>query len=169
MYNPTFMARVIELSLQAIDRPGTQPFGSVVVQKGKIVGEGLNYALAKHDPTSHGEIEAIRDACQRLRTTDLSDCELYAIGEPCPMCAVALRLAGIRHLYYGATHADATKAYEPFVGSPYQDIGVTVLQEQAGLPLREQNLPSSQHMRLECVDVYDQWAKATVKQLAADR
>ena len=54
--------------------PGARPYGAVVVKDGKIVGEGLNQSAKKFDPTSHGEVEAVRDACRNLKTTDLSGC-----------------------------------------------------------------------------------------------
>ena len=71
MYDEKFMRRAIELSAQALDEPGARPYGAVVVRDGKIVGEGLNQSAKNFDPTSHGEVEAIRDACRNLKTTDL--------------------------------------------------------------------------------------------------
>ena len=82
MYDEKFMRRAIELSAQALDTPGTRPFGAVVVKDGKIVGEGLNQSAKNYDPTSHGEVEAVRDACRNLKTTDLSGAELYTSCEP---------------------------------------------------------------------------------------
>src|SRR6188508_2387851 len=64
MYDEKFMRRAIELSAQSVDQPGTRPYGAVVVKDGKIVGEGLNHSPGTFDPTSHGEVEAIRDACR---------------------------------------------------------------------------------------------------------
>ena len=65
-YRDEFMQRALALSAQALDTPGTEPFGAVVVKDGRIVGEGFNHSVAHWDPTSHGETEAIRDACRRL-------------------------------------------------------------------------------------------------------
>ena len=152
------MDRVIELSREALTRPGTQPFGALVVRDGVIIGEGLNHAIANHDPTSHGEIEAIRDACRRERLTTLAGCEMYAIGEPCPMCAVAIRLAGIEHLYYGASHADAKSAFSSLAGTPYEDIGVEALRVEALKPVDDRTTPCSQHDVSECASVYLEWA-----------
>lgn len=83
------------------------PFGAVVVKGGAIVGRGHNRVLAKHDPTCHGEIEAIRDACAKLGTYDLTGCELYTSCYPCPMCLSATIWANIRVIYYGNTAKDA--------------------------------------------------------------
>lgn len=162
MYQQIFMDRVIALSRQAIDKPGTQPFGALLVRNGEIVGEGLNHAIKHHDPTSHGEIEAIRDACQRLQTNDLSDCDMYAIGEPCPMCTAAIKLSRIRHLYYGATHSDATAAFKPLANTEYADIGVTALRHDVCLSIEQRSTGSSQHQRSTCSEVYVDWVAATV-------
>ncbi|MBQ9474553.1 MAG: nucleoside deaminase [Bacteroidales bacterium] len=82
------------------------PFGAVVVRDGKIVGRGHNMVLASHDPTSHGEVQAIRDASSNLGTHDLSGCDIYTTGEPCHMCLCACMWANIRRIYYGCTIAD---------------------------------------------------------------
>ncbi|MET0333728.1 MAG: deaminase, partial [Rhizobacter sp.] len=68
MYDPRFMSRAIALSQEALTTPGTEPFGAVVVKDGAIVGEGFNHSLVHFDPTSHGEVEALRDACRKLKT-----------------------------------------------------------------------------------------------------
>jgi guanine deaminase len=66
------------------------PFGAVIVYKNKIIGRGYNRVLETNDPTKHAEMMAISDAAKHLKRFDLSDCELYATGEPCPMCLAAI-------------------------------------------------------------------------------
>ncbi|TCU37045.1 MULTISPECIES: hypothetical protein [Rhizobium] len=66
-YNKEFMARAVELSREALSKPGTEPFGAIVVLNGKIVGECLNHSLAHFDPTSHGEVEAFEGLTKRER------------------------------------------------------------------------------------------------------
>lgn len=83
------------------------PFGSVVVRDGIIVGRGHNRVLEKRDPTCHGEIEAIRNACAQLGTADLSGCELYTTAEPCPMCLGAILWANISTVHFGCTREDS--------------------------------------------------------------
>ena len=100
MYQEKFMRRAIEISAEALDIPGTEPFGAVVVWDGKIVGEGINRSVLNNDPTSHGETEAIRDACRSLGTVHLRGCELYTSCEPCALCVAAMEIAGISRLYY---------------------------------------------------------------------
>ena len=83
------------------------PFGAIVIKNGKIVGTGVNRVIGKHDPTAHAEIEAIRQACINLKTHDLTGCEIYATGYPCPMCMSAIIWANIKKVYYSASYWDA--------------------------------------------------------------
>lgn len=83
------------------------PFGAVIVRDGQIIGRGRNQVLAKHDPTCHAEVAAIRDACHNLGTHDLRDAILYTSCYPCPMCLSATIWANIKTVYYGNTAADA--------------------------------------------------------------
>ncbi len=159
------MDMVIDLSRKALTLPGTQPFGAILVRNGVVIGEGLNHEIARHDPTSHGEIEAIRDACQRLETNDLSDCTMYAIGEPCPMCTVAIRLAKISQVYYGASHLDAFNAYSGLSDTPYADIGVEGLRAEAGTPVESRSIPYHCHEPEACAAVYREWAVYMEKKL----
>lgn len=85
------------------------PFGAVIVKNGEIVASGHNRVLKNNDSTCHGEIDAIRSAEQKLETYDLSGCQLYATGEPCPMCLAAILWANIEKVYYGCTLDDNEK------------------------------------------------------------
>ncbi len=96
-----FMREAIAEASEGIHAGHGGPFGSVIVKDGKIVGRGHNRVLINHDPTCHGEVSAIRDAGERLETHDLSGCELYTTGEPCPMCLCACMWANIEKVYYG--------------------------------------------------------------------
>lgn len=82
------------------------PFGSVIVKDGKIIGQGHNMVVANNDSTCHGEISAIRNAEQEIKSFDLSGAELYTTGEPCPMCLAACMWANIDRVYYGCTIED---------------------------------------------------------------
>lgn len=82
------------------------PFGAVVVKDGAVVGKGHNQVLRNNDPTCHAEMMAIRKACKTLDTYDLSGCEIYATGEPCPMCLSAILWANIDKVYYGCNIID---------------------------------------------------------------
>ncbi len=101
-----YMTEAIEEALVGIYNGHGGPFGCVIVKDGKIVGRGHNMVLKNNDSTAHGEISAIRDAEQALRTYDLSGCVLYTTGEPCPMCLYAILWANIDKVYYGCTIED---------------------------------------------------------------
>ena len=84
------------------------PFGAVIVDKnGNIIATGNNKVLKNNDPTAHAEIEAIREACHKLNTYDLSQYVLYTSCEPCPMCLSAIIWANIKNVYYACTKEDA--------------------------------------------------------------
>ncbi|WP_300625773.1 nucleoside deaminase [uncultured Megasphaera sp.] len=102
-----FMDEAIAESAKNLKTGHGGPFGAVVVKDGVIVGRGHNEVLKHNDPTCHGEIQAIRDACRSLGTYDLSGCELYTSAEPCPMCLSAIIWANIKTVYYGNSAKDA--------------------------------------------------------------
>lgn len=83
------------------------PFGAVIVKNNQVVGKGHNMVLKNQDPTCHAEIEAIRNACKKLKTYDLSGCDIYIVGDPCPMCFAAINWANINKIYYGCNTSDA--------------------------------------------------------------
>lgn len=86
------------------------PFGAVIVDKdGNIISNGNNRVIMEKDPTAHAEISAIREACKKLNTYDLSEYILYTSCEPCPMCLSAIIWANIKKVYYGCTKEDAGK------------------------------------------------------------
>lgn len=86
------------------------PFGAVIVDKlGNIISTGNNQVLKNNDPTAHAEVVAIRNACSKLNTYDLSEYILYTSCEPCPMCLSAIIWSNIKHIYYACTREDASK------------------------------------------------------------
>lgn len=95
-----WMYRCLALGRLAL-AAGDAPVGTVIVKQGECIAEGIEAVVAKQDPTAHAEIEAIRAACHRLNTRDLSTCVLYTNVEPCWMCAYAILETGIRHIYFG--------------------------------------------------------------------
>ncbi len=101
-----YMQQAIEEAREGIHLGHGGPFGTVIVKNGKILAKGHNMVLANHDATAHGEVTAIRNAGSLLGTHDLSGCELYTTGEPCPMCLAACMWANIEKVYYGCTIVD---------------------------------------------------------------
>lgn len=104
--NVEYMRLAIEEARTGIRLGHGGPFGSVIVKDGKVVGRGHNRVLANNDPTCHGEVAAIRDACGEIGTFDLTGCEIYTTGEPCHMCLCACMWANISKIYYGCTISD---------------------------------------------------------------
>ena len=101
-----FMLKAIELSIKSAETTGG-PFGCVIVKDNKIISEGSNKVTSTNDPTAHGEIVAIREACLKLNTFNLSGCELYSTCEPCPMCLSAIYWSHIDKIFYANTRDDA--------------------------------------------------------------
>ncbi len=101
-----FMREAIRLADESVANGGG-PFGAVVVKDGKIVAGSSNSVTKDNDPTAHAEVNAIRQACRKLGTFDLSECVIYTSCEPCPMCLGAIYWAHIDHIYYGNTRTDA--------------------------------------------------------------
>lgn len=101
-----FMMEAVKEAYSGIKARHGGPFGSVVVKDGKIIGRGHNRVLADNDPTSHGEVEAIRDACRNLGSHDLEGCIIYTTAEPCPMCLGACLWANIKEVRYGCDRKD---------------------------------------------------------------
>jgi guanine deaminase len=107
MTSEDFMQRAVALALECMRANKGGPFGAVIVRAGAIVAEGWNEVTSTNDPTAHAEVVAIRRACTKLGTFDLSDCEIYASCEPCPMCLGAIYWARFRTLYYANTRQEA--------------------------------------------------------------
>ena len=101
-----FMKIAISEARKGISAGHGGPFGCVIVKDGKIVGKGHNEVVKRNDPTCHGEVMAIRDACKNIGSFDLSGCDLYTTAEPCPMCAGAIMWANIKKVWYGCNIAD---------------------------------------------------------------
>lgn len=81
---------------------GEVPIGAVIVLNEEVIARAHNYRETWNDPTAHAELIVIQEASRRLGSWRLSDCDLYVTLEPCPMCAGAIMLSRIRHVYYGA-------------------------------------------------------------------
>lgn len=152
------MRRAIEISARALETTGTEPFGAVVVMDGQIVGEGINRSQLDHDPTSHGETEAIRSACRNLLTVDLSGCELYSSCEPCAMCVAAMGIAGIGHLYFAADHQQSKAALGDLPESVRFSIDTMALRADCGKPIGERSVPAEQALGEEAAKIIEAWA-----------
>lgn len=103
------MRRAIELARNGMKAGDGGPFGAVIVRGGEIIGEGWNRVLATNDPTAHGEVVAIRDACSKIGGHSLEGCVIHTTGQPCPMCLGAIHWARISAIRYGFSITDAAR------------------------------------------------------------
>ena len=104
-----FMEEAIRIAKAGVANGSGGPFGSVVVKDGKIIGKSSNMVFETNDPTAHAEVMAIRDASKQLNSAELTDCEIYSLGEPCPMCLAAIYWARIEKVYFANTKEEAAK------------------------------------------------------------
>ena len=111
---------------------------------GKFIAGGYNHVLANHDPSAHGEVQAIREACRVLGTWDLSGCVLYTSCEPCPMCLMTSKWANIGKIYFAATRKDAAD-----IGFKDDELYALLKDGVYGIAIEE--------CRGEAVDVMKKW------------
>ena len=147
-----FMKRAIELSIESV-KNGGGPFGCVIVKDKKIISEGSNKVTSTNDPTAHGEIVAIREACKKLNNFNLRGGELFSTCEPCPMCLSAIYWAHIDKIYYANTREDARKI----------DFDDSLIYLELQKNIEERKIPMIQMMRDEALKAFELWDKKTDK------
>ena len=141
-----FMSRAIELSIESV-KSGGGPFGSVIIKNNEIISEGMNRVTKNNDPTAHGEIVAIRNACKNLNDFSLKGCELYTSCEPCPMCLSAIYWSRIDRIYYANTRDDAKKI----------DFDDSLIYSELTKKIKERKIPTTQLMRDEALQGFKLW------------
>ena len=146
------MLRAITLSIESV-KTGGGPFGSVLVKNDKIISEGFNKVTTTNDPTAHGEIVAIREACKKLNNFNLNGSELYSSCEPCPMCLSAIYWARINKIYYANTREDAQKI----------DFDDSLIYSELQKNIDKRKIPMIQMMRNEALKAFELWDKKTDK------
>ena len=147
-----FMLRAIELSISSANGSGG-PFGCVIVKDDKIIAEGLNKVTFSNDPTAHAEIVAIREACKKLNTFNLSSCDLYASCEPCPMCLSAIYWSHVDNIFYANTREDAKKI----------NFDDSLIYSEILKKNEDRKIPIKQMLRDEALKAFEIWNKKTDK------
>lgn len=142
----SFMHEAIELSIKNVANGGG-PFGAVIARGNEVIAVGYNTVTPDNDPTAHAEVNAIRHACRKLGTFDLSGCTIYSSCEPCPMCLSAIYWAKIDKLVYANTQADADA-----IGFSDQ-----FLYEELARDPKDRKLPTEQKMRDEALAAFKAW------------
>ncbi|MDE6343197.1 MAG: nucleoside deaminase [Muribaculaceae bacterium] len=152
MTRKELMRKAIELSIENIANGGG-PFGAVIARDGEIIATGVNRVTSEHDPTSHAEVNAIRNACRKLNTHDLSGCEIYTSCQPCPMCLGAIYWAHIDKIYYGNTKTDA------------KEIGFddSFIYDELALPDNLRRLPAEIMLSDEAIRAFRLWDESESK------
>lgn len=146
MTKQELIQRAIDLAVENV-RNGGGPFGAVIARGGEIVAEGVNRVTSQHDPTAHAEVQAIRKACSKLNTFDLTGLDIYASCEPCPMCLGAIYWAHLDHLYFAGTKDDAAR-----IG--FDD---AFIYKELPLPIHERKLPTEAMMNAEAQAPFVAW------------
>lgn len=141
------MREAIRLSLSKMRGNHGGPFGAVIVCKDKIIGRGWNRVTSTNDPTAHAEVSAIRDACKKLKTFQLDDCELYTSCEPCPMCLAAIYWARLKRVFYANTRKDAAKI----------EFDDDLIYREVSAPIAWRQIPMKQLLRAEALKVFSEW------------
>lgn len=139
--NKFFMTKAIDKAKKAIIA-GQTPFGACVVKDGKIISCEHNHVWKNTDITAHAEIQAIRKACKKLNSVDLSGCIIYSTCEPCPMCFSAIHWSRISKIYYGASIMDAQSAgfnELDISNKKMKKMGNSMVEIESGL-LKDQNV-----------------------------
>ena len=143
-----FMEMAIGLSEDNIDKGGG-PFGAVIVRDGEVIATGTNRVVPNNDPTAHAEVMAIRSACEKLGTYQLTGCTVYSSCEPCPMCLSALYWAGVQRICYGNTKDDA-KAIN------FDD---SFIYDQLELNYADRSIQCDHFMRAEAIRAFKKWSE----------
>ncbi len=147
------MRMAIRLSEQNVDKGIGGPFGAVIVKDGKVIAKSANKVAASNDPTAHAEVAAIRLACKKLKTFDLSGAVVYTSCEPCPMCLSAIYWAKIETIYYGNTKQDAASA-------GFDD---EFIYNELDKSMEKRKLPIQQLLRDEALQAFKLWEKSPMK------
>jgi guanine deaminase len=152
MNREELMRRAIALSENSV-RTGGGPFGAVIAKDGAVIAEASNSVTIDHDPTAHAEVNAIRAACTRLHSFDLSGCEIYCSCEPCPMCLGAIYWARLDRIYYANDRKAAASIGfdDDFI---YQEID---------RPMTERHRPIEMLLPEEGRKAFDMWREKTDK------
>lgn len=146
MNKEDFMREAIELSKKSVTSGGG-PFGAVITKNGMILSKASNTVTQTNDPTAHAEVNAIRAACEKLKTFKLEGCELYTSCEPCPMCLSAAYWAGIEKIYFGNSRIDAKKI----------NFNDSFIYDQIALNPAQRTISSTQLLRDEALEAFRMW------------
>jgi tRNA(Arg) A34 adenosine deaminase TadA len=125
------------------------PFGCVIVKNEVIIAEGCNLVTSTNDPTAHAEVVAIREACKKLNTWELTDCDVYASCEPCPMCLGAIYWARVSKVIYANTRHDAASV----------DFDDDFIYKEIASEMNQRKVPFLHYPHPKARELFDNWIK----------
>jgi guanine deaminase len=154
--NPALMRRAIDAARAHLAEMAGGPFGACLVRGDEVLAVAHNTVLKDRDPTCHGEMNAIRLAARKLKSYDLSGCEIYSTTEPCPMCCAAIHWARIGRLIYGTAISEVAQ-----LGFNELTIGSQQMQELGRSPVAIH--PG--FLADECRQLLAEWARMPGRQV----
>lgn len=147
-----FVKRTIDLAMKNVE-VGGRPFATVIARDGAVLAESPNRVAQTHDPTAHAEILAIREACMKLGTEHLTDCDIYILASPCPMCLGSLYYCSPKQVIYITTRED----YAPFYRDDRKYFELDTFYAEYAKPVGQRRLPMIQQKHTETIKVYQRW------------
>ncbi|WP_255252526.1 nucleoside deaminase [Enterobacter sp. CC120223-11] len=153
-----FVKRTIALAMKNVEEGG-RPFATVIVRNGEIVAQSPNQVAQTNDPTAHAEILAVREACRKLGTENLSDCDIYILASPCPMCLGALYYCSPRKVVYITTREEYVRYYR----DDRKYFELETFYGEFAKPVAERRLPMVHQADPEAINVYKRWQALNVK------
>ncbi|WP_020534333.1 nucleoside deaminase [Lewinella cohaerens] len=148
-----FMRQAIQLAAKGMNSNAGGPFGAVIVKNNEIIAQGYNKVTSTNDPTAHAEMVAIREACKKLNTFQLDDCDIYTSCEPCPMCLGAIYWARPRAVYYACTKEDAARI----------EFDDQFIYDELDMKIEDRKIKFIPLLNEEGVKVFEQWDSKTDK------
>ena len=102
-----YLRQAIKEAYKGMNKNEGGPFGCVIVKDNKVLAKAHNTVTSKNDPTNHAEVNAIRKACKKLNSFQLSNCTIYCSCEPCPMCLGAIYWSRPSRVVFSSSKEDA--------------------------------------------------------------
>lgn len=147
-----FVQCTIDLAMKNVEEGG-RPFATVIVRDGKVIAESANRVAQTNDPTAHAEILAIREACRETGSENLTDCDIYILASPCPMCLGALYYCSPKQVIYITKREE----YSTYYRDDRKYFELDTFYDEYSKPIEQRRLPMKYDPRLQALDVYKRW------------
>jgi len=147
-----FVQRTIDLAMKNVEEGG-RPFATVIVRDGKVIAESANQVAQTNDPTAHAEILAIREACRESGSENLTDCDIYILASPCPMCLGALYYCSPKQVIYITKREE----YSTYYRDDRKYFELDTFYAEYSKPIEQRRLPMQYQPRPQALDAYKRW------------